>query len=40
MSIIEVSNLCFSYSEGDVLCGLSFQVKEGSFLTIAGPNGA
>jgi len=40
MSIIEVSNLCFSYSEDEVLFGLSFQVKEGSFLTIAGPNGA
>jgi iron complex transport system ATP-binding protein len=40
MSIIEVSHLDFSYSEGQVLRDLSFQVERASFLTIAGPNGA
>lgn len=40
MNIVDVSHLCFSYSEGEVLRDLSFQVERGSFLTIAGPNGA
>jgi len=40
MSIIDVSHLGFSYSQGEVLRDLSFKVERGSFLTIAGPNGA
>ncbi|MHC4497957.1 MAG: ABC transporter ATP-binding protein [Planctomycetota bacterium] len=40
MSIIEVSNLSFGYSDVEVLRDLSFEVKKRSFLTIAGPNGA
>ncbi len=39
MSIIEVQNLNFSYSEEQVLHDLNLEVKRGSFLTIAGPNG-
>ncbi len=40
MSIIEVSDLSFGYSEAEVLQGLSFKVEQGCFLAIAGPNGA
>jgi len=40
MSMIDVSHLGFSYSEGEVLRNLSFQVGRGFFLTIAGPNGS
>jgi len=40
MSIIEVSNLSFGYTDVEILRNLSFKVKNGSFLAIAGPNGA
>ncbi|MHC5059893.1 MAG: ABC transporter ATP-binding protein [Planctomycetota bacterium] len=40
MSIIKVSHLDFSYSQGQVLRDLSFQVERASFLAIVGPNGA
>jgi len=40
MSIIEVNNLCFGYGDVEVLSNLTFEVEQGSFLTIVGPNGA
>jgi iron complex transport system ATP-binding protein len=40
MSIIEVDNLSFRYSDDKVLDELSFTIPGGSFLAIAGPNGA
>jgi len=40
MSIIEVRNLSFGYSDTEVLQDLTFEVQPQSFLTIAGPNGA
>lgn len=40
MNIIEVKNLSFGYSGSQVLCDLSFELKQGSFMAIAGPNGA
>ncbi len=40
MSIIEIRNLTFSYSQTPLLKELSLDVEEGSFLAIAGPNGA
>jgi len=36
---LEVKNLSFSYGEKQVLYGIDFQVKEGEFLSILGPNG-
>lgn len=36
---IEVSNLCFSYTDRPVLQDISFRVEPGEFLTILGPNG-
>jgi len=39
MNIIEVKNLSFRYSQAEVLRDLSFDVAQGSFLTIIGPNG-
>jgi len=38
--IIEVENLSFGYTQGDILKDLSFQVMAGAFVGIAGPNGA
>ena len=40
MTMIDVKNLSFSYTEQEVLRDLSFSVTEGRFLAIAGPNGA
>jgi len=40
MSIIEVGNLSFAYSQSQVLRELSFNVEQGSFLAVIGPNGA
>ena len=39
MNVIEVSHLSFSYARSKVLEDLSFEVGDGSFLAIAGPNG-
>jgi len=39
MNIIEVKNLSFRYSQAQVLRDLSFEVKQGTFLGIVGPNG-
>ena len=39
--IIEVKNLSFGYTSKSIfLKNISFEVKQGMFLTIAGPNGA
>ncbi len=38
--IIEVENISFGYTQGDILKDLSFQVMAGAFVGIAGPNGA
>ena len=40
MSIIEVKNLSFTYTQQKVLDNISFDIEKGSFLAIAGPNGA
>ena len=39
MTIIEVNNLCFGYGKKWILKDLSFEVENGAFLAIAGPNG-
>ena len=36
---IEVSHLSFSYGQRQVLHDISFQVRQGEFLSILGPNG-
>jgi len=40
MKVIEVEDLGFSYGEGFVLKGVTFQVKEGEILGVLGPNSA
>jgi branched-chain amino acid transport system ATP-binding protein len=40
MSLLEVEDLHAGYGLGSVLHGVSFEVKEGSIVTILGPNGA
>ena len=40
MNIIEVHNLCFRYSQAEVLRNISFKIKTGTFLAVVGPNGA
>ncbi len=40
MSILEVKNLSFSYSDGDVFEDISFKLEKGDFLGIIGANGA
>ena len=40
MNAIEVSNLCKSYGDVEVLKGINLQVKRGSLLALLGPNGA
>ena len=37
---IEVKDLRFSYGGGDVLNGLSLDIKKGCFMSIVGPNGS
>ena len=39
MNIIEVENLGFDFAQKTILQNLSFNIKEGSFLGIIGPNG-
>ncbi len=37
---IEVENLCFAYkAQAEILKNISFRLEQGSFLSIAGPNG-
>jgi iron complex transport system ATP-binding protein len=38
--IIELDNICFSYSQNTVLKNISFKIKSGTFLAVIGPNGA
>jgi len=39
-NIIEVKDVSFSYGNGQVLKGISFQVHKGDYLGIVGPNGS
>jgi len=39
-NILSIKNLSFSYNQNKVLDNISFDVKEGSFISILGPNGA
>ncbi|OFW64446.1 MAG: hypothetical protein A2Z35_02300 [Actinobacteria bacterium RBG_19FT_COMBO_36_27] len=39
-NILSVKNLSFSYNHRKVLDNISFNVEEGSFISILGPNGA
>lgn len=38
--IIKVEDLYFSYGEKPILDGISFHIKEGTFVSIIGPNGS
>ncbi len=40
MSLLEVKNLCVSYSGIEALRGISFNVEEGQIVTLIGANGA
>jgi iron complex transport system ATP-binding protein len=37
---MEVRNLCFKYEDRNILDGISFGIKPGSFVSIIGPNGS
>ncbi len=39
-NILSVKNLSFSYNQQKVLDDISFDIKQGSFISILGPNGA
>ena len=39
-SILSVKNLNFSYGNNKIINNISFNIKEGSFVSILGPNGA
>ena len=39
MSIIEVKNLSFGYTQTDIFKAINFDIQPSSFLGIAGPNG-
>ncbi len=39
MSIIEVKNLSFAYSDAEVFSNISFKIEKGDFLGIIGSNG-
>ena len=39
MNIIRVNNLTFCYNGLEVISDISFSVKKGDYLGIAGPNG-
>ncbi len=38
-TIVEISDLCFSYSTKEVLHGVDLLVEEGDFVAVVGPNG-
>ena len=38
--LIELRDVRYSYGRGDVLCGLSLSVEEGSFTSVTGDSGA
>lgn len=40
MSVIEISNLSFSYSDEEVLSEIDLEVEKGDFIGIVGPNGS
>lgn len=37
---VEISELCFSYGERQVLRGISFDARQGELIALLGPNGA
>ncbi|MGE4318341.1 MAG: metal ABC transporter ATP-binding protein [Deferribacterales bacterium] len=37
--VVSVKNLNFSYGTQEVLSGINFDIREGEFLTVIGPNG-
>lgn len=37
--VLEISNLCFSYADREILHNMSFRANEGEFVSILGPNG-
>ncbi|HPP06205.1 MAG TPA: ATP-binding cassette domain-containing protein, partial [Syntrophorhabdaceae bacterium] len=39
-NVISVKDVYFSYNAFEVLSGVSFDLKKGSFLGIVGPNGS
>ncbi|MBC8481805.1 MAG: ABC transporter ATP-binding protein [Planctomycetes bacterium] len=39
MSIIKVQNLNFKYAKSSIIENMDFQIEQGSFTSIAGPNG-
>ncbi|MCK5567142.1 MAG: ABC transporter ATP-binding protein, partial [Actinomycetia bacterium] len=39
-NILSVKNLNFSYGNNKIINDISFDIKEGSFVSILGPNGA
>lgn len=38
-AIVEISDLCFSYSGKEVLHGIDLVIEEGDFVAVIGPNG-
>lgn len=41
MNIIEIENLCFSYSDGTMgIQNINLEIRDGEFVVIAGPNGS
>jgi zinc transport system ATP-binding protein len=40
MTIVTVDNLSFRYNSAEVLAGISFDVHEGDFIGLVGPNGS
>ena len=40
MNLLEVKNLEKSFADNNVLCGISFDVEEGSVVSIIGPSGS
>jgi iron complex transport system ATP-binding protein len=40
LSGLSVEKLCFCYADREVLCEISFEARQGSFVGISGPNGS
>ena len=38
-AIVEIADLCFSYSGKEVLHGIDLVIDEGDFVAVIGPNG-
>lgn len=39
MNVIEAENLCFSYGDDTIFSNISFDIADGEFIGIIGPNG-